>query len=349
MNDTLRMVVVGAGAIGSTVAGWITPHYDNLFLLARGESGEAIKNRGLKSYLKGEIASATPIPLNVIESLTEIPPPDIVVITVKNYDLDETARQLREQLGDHEPLVVGLQNGTANQQILPQYFSRVIYGVVSFNAWRDAPGEVGHDPEGYIVLGTPTNDLQAEQQQIAEIFNLGLHCTPSDRLQDAVHSKLVINLANALMTLVGFQLRPIQSFKVLVQLTTKLMWEGVQVVQAAGFKEHRIGIIPPWNFVKMGAKLPAFITAFLYKFNAKKLGLNSMSQDVFGGKMTTELESLNGYMLNLARQVGVAMPINEEVYEQAKVRFVANFQPMSEIELWAAVQNRLKSAKNKMK
>jgi ketopantoate reductase len=121
------------------------------------------------------------------------------------------------------------------------------------------------------------------------------------------------------------------------------MWEGVQVVQAAGYKENRIGILPPWSFLKMGTKLPAFITAFGYKINAKKLGLNSMSQDVFGGKTTTEIDSLTGYLLSLAHKTGFPAPINEVVYECAKERFVPDFQPMTETELWNLIQKKKKS------
>ena len=54
LDDKQSLVVVGAGAIGSSVTGWTAPKYDRLFLLARGESAEIIKKQGLKFYLKGE-------------------------------------------------------------------------------------------------------------------------------------------------------------------------------------------------------------------------------------------------------------------------------------------------------
>ena len=90
MKEEPRVVVVGAGAIGSTIAGWIAPKYGNLSLLARGETLEVIKNRGLKSYLKGERSAATALPVHAIASLSEIELPDIIVVTVKNYDLEMT-------------------------------------------------------------------------------------------------------------------------------------------------------------------------------------------------------------------------------------------------------------------
>lgn len=336
-------MVVGAGAIGSGVAGWIAPHYERLWLLARGESAAAIRNQGLKFYLKGEEAKAVPIPIKIIESLNEISPPDIVFVTVKNYDLDTTARMLRDQLGSHQPIIVALENGVENQLVLPRYFTKVIYGVVCFNAWRDGPGRVGHQERGYIILGTPANDLKPEQRVVAAILRLGLDCSLTDRLEDAVHCKLAANLTNVLIALVGFQSVLGGSFDEVAHMSARLIWEGIQVLQAAGFKEHELGRIPSWGTIRMSARLPALVIKVFYRFTVREeYGMNSTSQDIFTGKATTELESLNGYMLTLAQKVGVPMPINQTVYEIAKERFGPDFQPITEKELLTAIQNRLK-------
>jgi 2-dehydropantoate 2-reductase len=338
-----ELVVVGAGAIGSSVAGWIAPHYERLWLLARGESASAIKSQGLKFYLKGEEANAVPISIKIIESLSEISLPDVIFVAVKNYDLDATGRMLRGQLGSHQPVVVALQNGVENQRVLPKYFTKVIYGVVCFNAWRDGPGRVGHQKRGYIILGTPANDLQPEQREVAAILGLGLDCSLTNRLEDAVHCKLAVNLTNVLTTLVGFPKCPVRDFSEVARMSARVIWEGIQVLQAAGFKEHKLGNIPSWSTIRMSARLPESFIKVFYRFSVREeLGMNSTEQDIFAGKATTELESLNGYMLSLAQKVGVPMPINQTIYEIAKERFGPGFQPMAEKELWAAIQNRLK-------
>jgi len=278
--------------------------------------------------------------VHAIGALSENALPEVIVITVKSYDLDTVSQELRTQLGHREPIIVGLQNGVENQQVLPKYFGKVIYGVICYNAWRDAPGEVGHESRGYVILGTPANDLKDEVQLVRRIFALGLDCVTTERLQDVVHCKLVINLANALMTLVGFQRRPIKSFNLLAHMTLKLFSEGIQLLQAAGFHEHSLGRIPSWRFIKMGATVPSFMTSALYRLSTKGIGLNSMAQDVFGGRTRTELETLNGYMLDLARRIKFPTPINETVYEVAKERLGPNFQPVSEQELWSMIKQK---------
>ena len=340
-----RVVVVGAGAVGSSIAGWIAPNYGNLSLLARGEALEVIKSRGLKSYLKGGRSTATALPVRAIGSLDEVAPPDVIVVTVKDYDLDATCSDLRAHLGDHEPVVVSLQNGVQNQRTLPRYFARVVYGVVCYNAWRDGPGEVGHEPRGHVILGTPANDLEEEVRLAASVLGLGLDCVSTDRLQDAVHCKLVINLANAMMTLVGSQRRTTATLNLLLQMNLSLNREAIRLLQAAGFREHALGHIPSWRTLKMGAALPAFMAGSIYRFNTRRLGPNSMAQDVFGGRSTTELEALNGYMLDLARREGFPTPINETIYEVAKERFGPHFQPISAQELWDSIDQKMRRMK----
>ena len=100
LENKPNVVIVGAGAIGLSVAGWIFPCNENLSLLARGESAAAIRRYGLRLYKIGQEATTVPMPVKVVESLYEISSPDIIIVTVKNYDLDETARNLRRQLGE---------------------------------------------------------------------------------------------------------------------------------------------------------------------------------------------------------------------------------------------------------
>ncbi|MGA2386307.1 MAG: 2-dehydropantoate 2-reductase [Candidatus Bathyarchaeia archaeon] len=334
-----NVLVVGAGAIGLSVAGWIFPYNENLHLLARGESVDEIKRNGLCLHQIGQEPKVVRIP--VVKSLDEISVPDVIVIAVKNYDLDRAAFALRQELKNVEPIVVTLQNGVDNQQILPKYFSKALFGVVCYNAWREGPGKVAYVKHGHLLIGTPTNDLQQELKSARGVFNSGLDCFITDRLEDAVHCKLAINLINGLMALVGFRKRSIESEKILVHMTTRLLWEGVQVLQAAGFKEQELGSMPSWSEIQMAVNIPESRANPLYDFIVNRVGPTSMTQDVFAGKKTTELDSLNGHMLELAQRVRVPMPINRAIYEIAKERFCPGFEPIQEIDLWEMINERI--------
>ncbi len=235
MEGGPKVVVVGAGAIGMSIAAWLAPHYEGISLLARGGSYEIIKKNGIRTYAREDGGRSKSIGVDVIRSISNTCPPEIVMIAVKNYDLESTCREIRSQLGGHQPIIVSLQNGVWNQRIMPEHFSRVIYGVICYNAWRDGPGVVGHDPKGYIIIGARSNDLDVEMDEVKSILDLGSDCMITDRINDAAHCKLVINLANPLMTLVGYQEREMTSYGVLGHMTLNLYKEGIGLLQRAGF------------------------------------------------------------------------------------------------------------------
>ena len=349
MRKKPDVIVVGAGAIGSSIAGWIFPHNKNLHLLARGESLDAIRSHGLRLYQIGRETTTDPIPVKVIESLNRILPPDIIIITVKNYDLERTAETLKQQLGNHQPIIASLQNGIENQQILPKYFSRITYGVICYNAWKEGPGRVSYVKQGHVIIGTPTNNLQPELQLVNDVLKTGLECTITNSLRDATHCKLAINLINALMALVGFRKRSIESEKILVHMTTRLLGEGIEVLQAAGIKEQKLGSMPSWKDIQIAVNIPESPTNPLHDFIVNRVGPTSMTQDVFSGKPTTELETLSGYMLELALKVGVPMPINQAIYEIAKDQFRSGFRPIQEIDLWEMINNKILDQKLSMR
>src|SRR5262245_42838739 len=133
MKSDPIIVFFGAGAVGSTVGGWVARHYDSVYFLDTGKVAEALKVRGLTLYKEGMPDSRTIATVKVVSDLAEVAP-DVVVVAVKNYSLDGVARAIRDKLGD-APLIVALQNGVENQTILPRYFNRVVYGIIGYNAW----------------------------------------------------------------------------------------------------------------------------------------------------------------------------------------------------------------------
>ena len=113
----------------------------------------------------------------------------------------------------------------------------------------------------------------------------------TDRLQDAVHSKIVVNLTNALDALLGRGARPLSNLAVYQQLLTQALWEGVQVVRAAGYREHRIAGMPPFGLLHLVAVLPLWLTRPLFERRVGAMRMSSMTQDVvLRGAQDTELE-----------------------------------------------------------
>jgi 2-dehydropantoate 2-reductase len=338
-----KILFIGPGAIGASVAAWIAETYPSVFVMGHGASQAALRADGITTYAFGQPETTRrTVRVAVVDRPGDIADVDIVALAVKNYSLQVVARQVRAELGDR-PIVVSLANGIGNQHILPEFFSKVIYGVVGYNARRDEPVVVGYQHRGPLLIGTPDNTLRDELRLVQSILSRGCPSEITDRLQDAVHTKIVINLTNALDALLGRGAQPLSNLDVYQQLLIQALWEGVQVVRAAGYREHRIAGMPPFALLHLVAVLPGWLTRPLFKRRVSAMRMSSMTQDVvLRGAQDTELESITGYIVRLAAENGVPVPYNRAIYRLGRQKFRPGFEPLSPEEVLAAVEEERK-------
>lgn len=334
-----KILFIGPGAIGASLAAWVAETYTAVYVMGHGASQEALRRSGITTYVfdHPETTRRT-VRVAVVDRPGDIADVDIVVLTVKNYDLELAARQVRDELGDR-PTIVSLANGIDNQRILPGLFSKVIYGVVGYNARRDEPVVVGYHHKVPLLIGTPDNSLQDELRLVQSILGRGCPTEITGRLQDAVHTKIVVNLTNALDALLGRGARPLSNLAIYQQLLTQTLWEGVQVVRAAGYREHRIAGMPSFRLLHLVAALPGFLTRPLFQRRVGAMRMSSMTQDVvLRAAQDTEIESITGYIVRLAAEHGVAVPYNRAIYRLGREKFRPGFAPLAPEEVLAAVE-----------
>lgn len=168
-SKELRVAFFGTGAIGATVGSWIAPHHEETWFLDQGRVLDALKADGITVYQGDRKQETTEhVKVKVMESLDELKTMDVIVLGVKNYSLDAVAGLIKRYAKD-DVVIVSMANGIDNQSILPKYFAKVIYCIVSYNAWMDRPVVVGYQKRGPLVLGTPDNGLLTELSAVAEI------------------------------------------------------------------------------------------------------------------------------------------------------------------------------------
>lgn len=336
-----RVLIVGAGAIGGSVAGWLAAGGVDVTVLARGEIAAAIRARGIALYDGGRPDERVAARVRVVEDPREVAGVEVVVFCVKNYSLAAAAGPVRAALGDRM-LAVGLQNGVANQKVLGPLFPRSVYAVAAYNAWLDAPGVVGFQKKGPIVVGTPDNARPGDVARVAGILSRGVETAATDRFQDAAHCKIVVNLANSITTLAGHGVAPIDDMALFQRLLAGTLWEGVRVIRAAGYRECRLGGIPSWRLLWASSHLPPIVTRPLFAKNLKKMVMSSMAQDVLSRRSGRhELEELNGRIVALADRHGLPAPYNRAVLDLCRREFARpDFKPLSVKEIWARISAR---------
>ena len=340
MSTKKNYLVFGAGAIGTTVAAWLSDGDAQVSLFDKQDISDHINQHGLDVYQGDQPAKRYKSKVKAYSNLDEVPTPDVIVLCIKNYSLDGVSKLLVEKFGKNIP-IVGLQNGVENQEILPKHFSKVIYGVVCYNAWVDDFGVVGYQKKGPIALGHNGGISKTEINNIVADFNKGVETLNYPNLSDAAHSKIVINLTNSLTTLVALHENDQSKSKAFQKLLTSMTYEGIKVMKAAGFKESKLGGMPSWLLITAAGVLPGFITRKPYLKNLKKMVVSSMAQDIIvHGGSTSELDSINGYVLSLAKKHGIKTPVNDAIYQICKEEFIKSpFKPVSVDFIWQRVRS----------
>jgi 2-dehydropantoate 2-reductase len=339
-----KVLIFGAGAIGGSIGGWLSQEHEETYLYARGEHSRAMREKGLILYDAKSPEKRERIPVKVIESLSDLPDVDIVAIAVKLYQLDSAVEEIKAQYDD-SPIILGLQNGVANQKILPENFSKVVFGIIPYNAWIDQPGIIGYQQEGSVLLGIRSPRQKSSLKEVAKVLQEAILVHTTGHIEDAAHCKLAVNLSNAVTALAGYPQRQITNLDQFQMIISNTIYEGVQVIKAAGYQQVELDNIPSWMMIWAAARLPLFLTRGIFKSNIKKSNRSSMSQDVLDRKrQETELEYLNGYIIQLAERFRVAIPYNRTIYRLTKERLAREiFEPMPVEEIFAAIQSGIYS------
>lgn len=260
----MRLIFFGVGAIGGCVGAWVASHYNDCYFYDQESIRNLLKQKGLTVYLGGNKESTLEhVNVQVIDKLENISAEDVIVLGVKNYSLPEVAKFIRNTIGivSEEPIILSMANGIKNQEILPKLFKRVVYCVIGFNAWVDELCVNGYQSRGPLIIGTPDNSMKSEMKKISEIFNLGVETIIAERFQDAVYCKIVLNLTNSITTLIGLNYKDYQvdNMRLYKEIVSNILWEGVEILKAAGFHEFHIGDMPSWNLLKLSKTLPYLI------------------------------------------------------------------------------------------
>ena len=316
------MLLVGSGAVNLSVAGWLHPYVQELSFLVRTSKSELI-DKG-KFRCKYGDADWQEFTCMASSEISELSIPDIVVIGVKSYALADVSAKISSAFGADIP-VVSVLNGVRHIQVLEQTFRHVVLATIFYNAYRVSPSEAVVVP-GPIALSSSTDVKTVKQLRQALS-----HSTPIkviDNPNDVAHCKLIMNLGNALQSIVGYHDNRSRDVPELQRLTANLMWEGVQVLKKHGIKEVKLPGVPSWMLIKLAVILPSFIVVPIFNLKMKALAINSMAQDVANGSEETELEDLNGYLVELAEKLQVDVPYNKVIYQTFKKWNVIGTQPI---------------------
>lgn len=294
----MKIVVIGAGGVGGYFGGKLVQAGFDVTFVVRGKTFEAIKAKGLQVrsiYGDFEVHS------KVIENISEIHNPDLVILGVKSWQINTIAKELKTVINS-ETLVLPLQNGADNadrlRAILPT--ENVLAGLCKIVSKIDAPGVINHfaiEPE--IVFGEYDNKLTERVKNVKTVFDkAGFKNTISDDIHLDIWKKyLFIATISGIGAITRSVFGDIRVDEDLRQIMYQTANEIVTIANTKGINLTNEDI----------EKVLHVIDNLNYNTTA------SMQRDVMEGR-PSELENFNGYIVKQGKALHISTPANSFLY-----------------------------------
>ena len=124
----MKILIVGTGGVGGFYGGLLARGGCDVTFLARGKHFQELQQSGLR--IKSTVGDFGIKPVQVISSISEATPADLILVCVKAYDIEEISQALAS-IANSKTIIITLQNGIDNDQIMQKHLpeSIVIPGI----------------------------------------------------------------------------------------------------------------------------------------------------------------------------------------------------------------------------
>ncbi|HEY8430410.1 MAG TPA: 2-dehydropantoate 2-reductase [Sandaracinaceae bacterium] len=304
----MRVGVYGAGAIGAYVGAKLAAAGARVVLVAREElvrhasELELRDVRGASWRRRGEIA--------VTGDAGALRDADLCLVTVKSRDTAAAASVLAGVLGPG-CAVISLQNGLGNARTLRDALGprEVAGGVVGFNVHRAGPARFVQATSGAIFVG-PTS---RSGELVRALRAAGEDAEVRADIEDVMAGKLLLNLNNGVCAATGLGIAASLRDRDARWVFSRCIEEGLRALRAAGLRPARVAPLGPRTIARLMA-LPDAVVHRLARvlIRVGEDARSSTLQDLERGR-PTEIDELNGAIVELAERAGLAAPANRAV------------------------------------
>jgi 2-dehydropantoate 2-reductase len=329
----MRIAVIGAGAVGGTLAALLDRAGHDVEVTARGDNLAAIKTEGLHLDCGwGEHVAR----VEAHETLAWIgnPEPELAILATKAQDAGAALRANREVLG-RAPVLVA-QNGLGGlevaRSVLPE--SPLLGGLALFAASYLEPGRVTVTAPLPLIIGAGPTASTELLEKVTAVLSEALPVEVTDDIEGAQWTKLLINHVNALPAITGLSVQEVIADPGLRRVMTASMRETVRVARRLGI---RFGKVQGVNGRVLGAigSAPLAFGAWFPQILRSRMGAvpnpGSTLQSIKRGQLT-EIDFLNGAVVSAAESGGLTAPINEQLVALVhEVEETGRFVPAAEL------------------
>lgn len=288
-----RILMVGAGSVGGFFGAHLAKANPSVSFLLRPKTLAAVKQNGLTiRSAKGNFTVHPP----VASDPRDLPTPDLIILSIKAYDLDEVMDQIEPVLTD-QTVILTLQNGVDTEDRIAARFQRdcVVGGVAFIYSKIASPGIIDHYKKGAVAIGEMMGHQTPRLLAIAELFKqAGIPCQLTDDVRRSKWEKMCWNCVfNPLTVMIDDRVAKALDHPEMLRVIHQIVEEVVSVAAA----------------VKV--PLAADMAEKVVRWTQEIRDIHTSMYDDWKAGRPTEIDFLNGYVAKVGRKFGIPTPVND--------------------------------------
>ena len=291
----MKIAIFGSGGVGGYFGGKLAAAGEDVTFLARGAHLTAMQQDGL--HIESPLGSLHLPKVQATDRPQAIGPVDVVLFTVKLYDVESSAATLTPLIGA-DTVVITLQNGVDAMDMVAKHVgdAHVAGGAAYIVAVIDKPGHIRHTTAQQLVFGERDGRRSDRLVAFEEAgIRAGFQAKASEDVQSDLWTKFVrLATWSGMTTVTRSPMGVVRDTPATFELMVAAIEEVIAVGKARG--------------VNLPADLMDTTLAMIKNFPASSK--SSMLEDIERGRRL-ELPWLSGAVVRLGKEAGVPTPIHQ--------------------------------------
>ena len=310
----MRAFVYGSGAVGLGLASCLLKSGARVDILARRDTVASLRKDGLvRTGIFGDYRVA-PSAFTCCTSPDELPPQayDYILMCTKSFDSFDAAKDLSQHKSvfANKTKIVLFQNGWGNAEAFLAFFEkeRIYNARVITGFQRREPNEVAVTVHADAIhIGNLFGGDLSVVSELAEAIDKGdIPCLIAKDIGKDIWAKMLYNCAlNPLGAILDVPYGTLAEHEFTRTIMNGIIEEAFNVMTHAGYETH-------WQ------SAGDFLEVFYGKLVPDTAEHKSSTLQDIAAKKRTEIDALNGAVIQLAKKFKLAVPYNCTVYNLVK-------------------------------
>ncbi|MCI8590795.1 MAG: ketopantoate reductase family protein [Lachnospiraceae bacterium] len=292
----MKIVVIGAGAMGSIYGGRLSANNEVYLVDTNQAVVDKINGEGLKIDENNTTNVYHPTAVTSTDGITDV---DLVILFVKAIFSRAALAGNRNLIGPKTRLLT-LQNGAGHEDLLKEFVpgEHVVIGTTEDNGAVLEPGHVRRGGVGRTNVGLLTEDTDGFLPALKEAFDsCGFQVKIHENIQQLIWDKLFTNVSLSAVTgVLQVDMGYIAANEYAWAMTVRLIHEAVCTARAMGLSCDEEAITEKVRRTSLD----------------NPNGCTSIRADLRAGRRT-EVDTISGAVVRAAAKCGVAVPAHEFV------------------------------------